>query len=85
MAQKPTTQNLLLDPTNSPITGLPNSRFWVNVDKLSITSSGAGPNVNGLITINGATNGFGATALKGSCRAGTRTEPTCCSSAAAWA
>ena len=59
--QKPTTQNLLLDPTVSPITGLPNSRFWVNVDKLSITSSG--PGTNGLITINGATNGFGATAL----------------------
>jgi hypothetical protein len=63
---KPTTQNLKLDPTVSPITGLANSRFWVNVDKLSITSAG-GNNaigaINGLITINGATNGFGATAL----------------------
>jgi hypothetical protein len=59
--QKPSTQKVLLDPTVSPITGLANSRFWVNVDRVTITSTG--PGTNGLLTVNGATNGFGPTAL----------------------
>ncbi|MFO1160135.1 MAG: hypothetical protein U1E60_14935 [Reyranellaceae bacterium] len=65
-AAKPTTQTLTLDPTVSPITGLANSRFWVNVPQVTITSTGgnnATGQINGLITVNGATNGFGATAL----------------------
>ncbi|MFO1159538.1 MAG: DUF4214 domain-containing protein [Reyranellaceae bacterium] len=60
-AAKPTTQTLTLDPTVSPITGLANSRFWVNVPQVSIASTGIG--TNGLIAVNGATNGLAATAL----------------------
>jgi len=58
---KPLVQTLTLDPTVSPITGLPNSRFWVNVPAVTITS--IGPGTNGLITVNGATGPFAATAL----------------------
>ena len=54
-------QQLTLDPTVSPITGLPNSKFWVNVPNMTITSTGGG--VNGLVSVNGPTGALPATAL----------------------
>jgi hypothetical protein len=51
----PGTQNVTLDPTVSPITGLPNSRLTVNVPNFNIASNG--PGINGLVALNAALPG----------------------------